>query len=61
MKDSVDLAEKIEKLMLNNNLEKEMGKESRILAEKLSWEVVAKNYINLYEKTANLGKIRQGE
>jgi glycosyltransferase involved in cell wall biosynthesis len=59
MKDPDDLAEKIEKLILGHDLEKSMGEESRKLAEQLSWEVVAKGYIDLYEKTANLRKIRQ--
>lgn len=61
MKEYYDLAEKIEKFLLNRNLEKEMGQKSRELAEKLAWSVVADKYINLYDKTVRLRKIKQGE
>jgi len=61
MKDSNDLAEKIEKFLLDKSLEEKMGKESRLLAEKLSWESVAKEYINLYKKTANLDRMRESK
>ncbi|HRY27845.1 MAG TPA: glycosyltransferase family 4 protein [Candidatus Moranbacteria bacterium] len=61
MKESHDLAEKIEKFLLNRNLEKEMGQKSRELAEKLDWSVVANKYIDLYDKTVRLRKIKQGE
>lgn len=61
MKDSNDLAEKIEKFLLNKNLEENMGKESRLLAEKLSWENVAREYTDLYKKTASLDRMRQGK
>jgi len=61
MKDFNDLAEKIEKFLLDRSLEEKMGKESRLLAEKLSWETVAKEYTDLYRKTANLDKMRQGK
>lgn len=50
MKDSSDLAEKIEKLIGNNDLRKKMGEESRKKAENMSWEKVAKEYVDLYYK-----------
>lgn len=50
-KNSHDLAEKIEKIISDENLRKRMGEESRKLAEKMSWENVAKDYFDLYEKT----------
>ena len=61
MKDFNDLAEKIEKFLLDKNLEERMGKESRLLAEKLSWETVAREYTDLYKKTTNLDRMRQGK
>jgi len=57
MKDAEDLAEKIEKLILNPQLEKSMSQESRKLAESLSWGKVAEEYVELYKKTINLRKI----
>ncbi|MEI7621220.1 MAG: glycosyltransferase family 4 protein [Candidatus Moraniibacteriota bacterium] len=57
MKDADDLAEKIEKLVLNPPLEKAMALESRQLAEKMSWQVVASQYCELYQQTSNLNKI----
>jgi glycosyltransferase involved in cell wall biosynthesis len=59
MKDSNDLAEKIEKLILNPELEKSMSLESRLLAEKLSWGKVAGEYVELYKQTANLKKMKE--
>ena len=61
MKESHDLAEKIEKFLLNRNLEKEMGRKSREIAKKFAWSVVANKYIDLYDKTIRLRKIKQGE
>jgi L-malate glycosyltransferase len=60
MQDPDDLAEKIEQIILDRELEKQMGIESRILAEQLSWGKVAGEYLDLYEKTINLRKIREG-
>jgi len=61
MKDSHDLVEKIEKIMLDRELEKRMGVASRLMAEELSWGKVAGQYVDLYEKTVNLRKIREGK
>ncbi|HPN54441.1 MAG TPA: glycosyltransferase family 4 protein [Candidatus Moranbacteria bacterium] len=61
MKEANDLAEKIEKFLLDKNLEARMGQASRELAEKLDWSVVANEYFALYQKTVNLPKIKQGE
>lgn len=61
MKDSHDLVEKIEKIMLDQQLEKKMGATSRLMAEQLSWGKVAGQYVDLYEKTINLRKIREGK
>lgn len=57
MKDSNDLAEKIEKLILSPELEKTMSLESRKLAQTLSWGKVAGEYVELYRKTINITKI----
>jgi glycosyltransferase involved in cell wall biosynthesis len=48
MKDARDLAEKLEKIISNEELRVRMGRESRKIAEKMSWEKVAKQYVNLY-------------
>lgn len=60
MQNPDDLAEKIEQIVLDRQLEKSMGIESRILAEQLSWGKVAGQYVDIYEKTINLRKIREG-
>lgn len=57
-KDANDLAEKIEKLILNPQVEHSMSLESRRLAEKLSWGKVAGEYTQLYRETANLNKMK---
>lgn len=59
MKDADDLAEKIEKLILNPELEKEMSLESRKLAESLGWGKVAGEYAEVYRKTANVDKMNK--
>ena len=43
--------EKIEKLILNRNLGREMGNKSKELAKQLSWEFVANKYFDIYSKT----------
>ncbi|EKD46633.1 MAG: hypothetical protein ACD_67C00137G0005 [uncultured bacterium] len=58
-KDADDLAEKIEKIILNPQMEHSMSLESRKLAEKLSWGKVAGQYIELYVQTANLKKMKE--
>lgn len=59
MRDADDLAEKIEKLILNPELKNSMSQESRKLAEKLSWDIVARQYIDLYGKTVSYKKLRE--
>ena len=58
MKDSNDLAEKIEKLIVNDELRKTMSLESRKLAERMSWEKVAGEYVELYKKIDNSRKMK---
>ncbi len=50
MEDNEDLAEKIEKLILDKMLCEKMGQESRRRAEKLSWANIAQQYYELYKK-----------
>lgn len=61
MKDPDDISEKLEKLILDKNLENSMGIESRKMAENMSWENIAKEYIHLYSETINLRKINLGD
>jgi glycosyltransferase involved in cell wall biosynthesis len=51
MKDAQDIAEKIEKLIIDPELRTKMGQKSRKKAEELSWKKVADKYLELYEKT----------
>jgi uncharacterized protein (TIRG00374 family) len=48
MKDSQDIAEKIEKLINNSELREKMGENSRKKALELSWKNVAENYKKFY-------------
>jgi L-malate glycosyltransferase len=50
MKDSADIAQKLEKLINNPELCKRMGENSREKALEMSWETVAEKYYKLYEK-----------
>jgi glycosyltransferase involved in cell wall biosynthesis len=50
MKDSADIAEKIEKLINDPELVKKMGEASRKKAEGMSWERVSLGYYELYKK-----------
>jgi glycosyltransferase involved in cell wall biosynthesis len=50
MKDVNSIVEKLENLLNNPTKCKEMGRNSRRLAEKLSWRSVADQYVDLYEK-----------
>ncbi len=52
-KDSQDIAEKIEELILNEDLRKKMSIASRVLAEKMSWKNVAEEYFEEYGKITN--------
>jgi len=51
MKDSDSIAEKIRLLIDDQDLLMDMGRKSREIAEKMSWKNVARQYIELYEKT----------
>jgi glycosyltransferase involved in cell wall biosynthesis len=51
-KNSADIAEKLEKLIDNPKLNESMGRESRKIAEKMSWDSVAQKYFEVYEKVA---------
>lgn len=53
MKDSQDIAEKIEKLIKDLELRRKMGENSRQRALELSWENVAKQYYELYKKISD--------
>ncbi|MEK7598439.1 MAG: glycosyltransferase, partial [Patescibacteria group bacterium] len=53
MKDSTDIAEKLEKLIVNPELVRSMGEKSRERALEMSWSSVAKSYYELYESTVN--------
>ncbi|HAI74488.1 MAG TPA: hypothetical protein DCS28_00420 [Candidatus Moranbacteria bacterium] len=57
-KDSQDIAEKIEKLILDEDLRKKMSVASRELAEKMSWKTVAEKYFEEYEKIAKAGYVK---
>ena len=57
MKDSDDIADKMEILIKNEELRIKMGIESRKKAEKMSWENVAKDYFDLYGQVSNLKKV----
>lgn len=46
-----DLAEKLEKLIVDTDLRKRFGEASRTRAEKMSWKNVATAYYDLYQKT----------
>jgi L-malate glycosyltransferase len=54
MKDSDDIAEKIEKLFNDGGLRERMGAASRKKAETMSWEKAAKKYIEIYFKIKEL-------
>jgi len=54
-----DLVEKIEKLILDKDLRLEMGRESRKIAESMSWENIAKEYLQAYEQLINIDRIRE--
>lgn len=50
MKNSQDIADKLEKIITNDELCQRMGDSSRKIAENLSWEKVALDYLNIYKK-----------
>jgi len=50
MKNSADIAEKIEKLINHPELRREMGKASREKALEMSWKKIAEDYYRLYNR-----------
>jgi glycosyltransferase involved in cell wall biosynthesis len=54
MKDSQDIADKIDILMKNEDLRKRMDEESQKKAEGMSWEKVAGDYTDIYYKIKGL-------
>jgi glycosyltransferase involved in cell wall biosynthesis len=50
MKNSADIVEKIEELLKNKELGQKMALESRKMAENFSWEKVASQYAEMYQK-----------
>lgn len=50
MRNVQNTADKIEQIILNEEIERRMSKESRILAETLSWRNVAESYSNEYRE-----------
>lgn len=61
MKNPDDIAEKLEKIILDENLAKNMENENKILTKKISWNSVSKEYLEVYKETINLRKINLGE
>jgi N,N'-diacetylbacillosaminyl-diphospho-undecaprenol alpha-1,3-N-acetylgalactosaminyltransferase len=53
MKDSDDIAEKIETLIKNESLRQSMGLSSRAKAQNLSWQKVAEKYFDLYRQVTS--------
>lgn len=58
---SADIALKLERVLLDPELRKRMGVESRSRAEKMSWESVAKQYAEIYQKAQNKNHKNQTE
>lgn len=50
MKNSADIAKKIEKLITHPELRKKMGKASREKALEMNWKKIAEDYYKLYER-----------
>lgn len=59
-KDSNQLAEKIEKLILDEKLTSEIAKNGLLLAQQFSWANIAKQYLNVYLETKNRNTIQRG-
>lgn len=53
MADSEDIAEKVERLIVNRDLALRMGQSSRKAAEKMSWAHVAREYVEIYSRIAS--------
>jgi glycosyltransferase involved in cell wall biosynthesis len=56
MRNAQDLADKIEKIMMDEKLAQKMGQESRARAEKQSWQEVAQQYALLYRNVIEAKK-----
>lgn len=52
-----DIVEKLEKFLLDRSLVDRLGKQSRIRAEKMSWQKVAGEYVDLYQEVRNINKM----
>lgn len=50
--DAHDIAEKIERLLVDPALCRRMGEKSRNVAESMSWKEVAESYVRLYEEAS---------
>ncbi len=59
MRNPDDIAAKIEKIILDHDLELSMNLASRALAEKLSWSNVANAYTKTYTEISNLRKMNE--
>lgn len=49
--DFLEIARRLELLYADKRLRIEMGKDSRIMAEKMSWEIVKNKYMEIYENS----------
>lgn len=53
-RNSNDIAEKVNRLLTDENLRNKMAKKARqIVEQKFSWEIIGKRFENIYEKFAN--------
>ena len=57
MKNSDDIAEKLQLLIDDHETQKKMGQMSRLRAEQMSWKVVANQYVELYKTIDNSRKM----
>ncbi|HPN54436.1 MAG TPA: glycosyltransferase [Candidatus Moranbacteria bacterium] len=60
-RNSYQMAENIEKFLLDSKLAEKMGEKSREFSEKIDWERVAGKYFDLYKKTADVSRIEKEE
>ena len=49
---SVDIALKLKQVLIDEELRKKMGRESRLRAEKMSWGNVAREYAEIYKEVS---------
>ena len=59
MKDSLDIVEKIEKIINNPELMEKMSKKSIEIAQSLSWKKVAEQYLGFYKRIAEEKKTNE--